>query len=469
MRRRPLPGSAALTLTVALALGGCAAKAPPQPAFTLQMPAAFRTSVGPASSAAPVEQQWWQAFGDPVLSELVSSALARNGDLAVARARVTEYRARLAQAQANFAPTLSADTAPTRARALSAATGAPYVTNLYQAELQASYEIDVWGRLASLNDAAGASYRAEQTSLDAAALSIAGSVATAYLNLRGLDAQLELTQATLALREQSRELARKQFEVGYTSQLEWLQSQSEYFAAAELVPQLQRSIFEQENALSILTGSVPGAVARGRALADLQAPPVPSGLPSDFLRRRPDIARAELNLLAANASLAATRDQLLPSFKLTAVGGVQATTLTTFLHAPAALWHLSGIIAGPIFDGGRVQALTDTAAAQRDQLAYTYENVVRNALSETDNSLGAIGRLREQALANAARRAIAADTLRIARNRYRNGYASYLEELDAQRTLYSTDVSQLQLKTRILVASVDLYRAMGGGWSAAPR
>ena len=451
-----------------LALAGCAANAPPQPASALQLPSGWRAPAeGGAVSAhgTQVEQLWWQAFGDPVLSDLVGAALARNGDLRVARARVQEYRARLAQADANRAPNLAFDGSPTRTRTL-ASSGKPYVTNVFQAELQASYEIDVWGRLGNLSDAAGESYRAEQASLDAAALSIAASVATSYLNLRGLDAQLALTQSTLQLREQSRELARKQFEVGYSSRLEWLQAQSEYHAAAEQVPQLQRQIFEQENALAILVGGNPGAIARGLPLAELAPPGVPAGLPSELLRRRPDIARAEHNLAAANASLAATRDQLLPSFKLTAAGGGQATTLTDFLHAPTALWRLTALAAGPLFDGGRVQAQTDAAGAQRDQLVYTYENVVRNAFAETENSLGAIYRLKQQAVENDARRATAADTLRIAHNRYRNGYASYLEELDAQRTLYSADVGLLQLKTRILVASVDLYRALGGGWSA---
>ncbi|WP_312439070.1 efflux transporter outer membrane subunit [Janthinobacterium sp.] len=464
MKRRPLLIVAAL----AVALAGCAAKAPPQPASSLQLPSGWRAqAAGAEPGSARVEQLWWQSFGDPVLSNLVATALAHNGDLRVARARVEEYRARLAQAGANHAPTLSFDGSPTRTRTL-ASSGVPYVTNVFQAELQASYEIDVWGRLGKLTDASAESFRAEQASLDAAALSIAGSVATAYLNLRGLDAQLALTQATLELRVQSRELARKQFEVGYSSQLEWQQAQSEYHAAAEQIPQLERQIFEQENALAVLVGGNPGPIARGLTLQELSAPPVPAGLPSELLRRRPDIARAEHNLAASNATLAATRDQLLPSFKLTATGGGQATTLTDFLHAPTALWRLSALAAGPLFDGGRVQAQTDIAGAQRDQLAYTYENVVRNAFSETENSLGAIYRLRQQAVENDARRATSAETLRIAHNRYRNGYASYLEELDAQRSLYSADVGLLQLKTRILVASVDLYRAMGGGWQPAP-
>ncbi|WP_317202182.1 efflux transporter outer membrane subunit, partial [Janthinobacterium sp.] len=422
-------------------------------------------AVGPDAAAAPLERQWWRRFGDPALSALVETALAHNGDLRVAAARVAEYRARVAAAGANRQPVLLADGSATRARAL-AYNGAPYVTNLYQGELQASYEIDVWGRLAKLDEAAAATYRAEQASADAAALAVAASAASGYLNLRGLDAQLELTRATLTLRGQSRALARRQFEVGYSSRLEWLQAQSEYDAAAELLPPLERTIFEQENALALLCGANPGPVARGLALTELRAPPVPAGLPSELLRRRPDIARAERNLLAAHAGLLATSEQLLPSFKLSAVGGAQATTLSSLAHAPTALWHVTGLLAGPLFDGGRVQAQTDAAAAQRDGAVYAYENAVRAAFAETDNGLDALYRLREQALANDARRATAAATLRIAHQRYSNGYASYLEELDAQRTLYSADVGRLQLQARILLATVDLYRALGGGWQA---
>ncbi|MBA5607951.1 efflux transporter outer membrane subunit [Duganella sp. FT3S] len=445
-------------------LAGCAATAPPAPPSTLQVPVAWRAPIGPSASAAAPERQWWQSFGDPALSALVTTALANNGDLRIARARVGEYRARLGVAAAGQKASVGVDASPGRTRLL-AYNGVPYVTNVYQAEFQASYEIDVWGRLAAQTDAARASFEAERANADAVALSVAALAASGYLNLRGLDAQLELAQATLKLREQSRALAQRQFEVGYSSRLEWLQAQAEYEAAAEQIPPLRRAIFEQENGLAVLAGGNPGPIVRGAPLAELTPPQVPAGLPSELLRRRPDIARAELNLVAANANLTATRDQLLPSFKLTAVGGVQNFRMTDFANAPTALWRLTALAAAPVFDGGRVQAQTDAAAAQRDQLVYAYENAVRGALAETENGLGALQRLREQAVENDARRATAAETLRIAHNRYRNGYASYLEELDAQRTLYGADVGRLQLKTRLLQASVDLYRALGGGWA----
>jgi len=459
--KRALWNKAALLMLVS----GCAATVPPAPPVTLHTPAAWRGPAAPGAGAAMVEREWWQAFGDPALSALVATALANNGDLRIAHARLTEYRSRIAVAKAAQKPNVSIDGSPTRTRTLDY-TLSPVMLNEFQVEFEASYELDVWGKLAAQTSAATAQYQAEQVAEDAMALSVAGSVASGYLNLRGLDAQLELTEATLKLREQSRALAQRQFEVGYSSRLEWLQAQAEYQTTAELVPQLKRSIFEQENALAILVGGNPGTIARGVALTDLTPPPIPAGLPSDLLRRRPDIARAEFNLVAANANLTVTRDQLLPSFKLIAGGGLDAFRFQDFFNAPTDVWHLTAAVSAPLFEGGRVQAQTDAAAAQRDEAVYAYENTVRAAFAETENGLNAIFRLREQAVQNDARRATAAETLRIAHNRYSNGYASYLDELDAQRTLYSADVGRLQLRARMLIAAVDLYRAMGGGWSA---
>jgi len=470
------PGAArapVLALLAALLLAGCAAKVAPPPASALSVPAQWRSHAGPGDGVAAadgqqqVEQEWWRAFNDPALASLVASALQHNSDLRIARARIEDLRARIAATRASQLPSLAISGSPTRTRTL-AYNGVPYITNVFSAEFQAAYEIDLWGRLASATEAASAAYRAELANSDAASLSIAANVANAYLNLRGLDAQLDLAIATLKLREESRKLAQRQFEVGYTSRLEWLQAQAEYEAAAEQIPQLQRQIFETENALSILAGGNPGPIARGTSLAELAPPPVPAGLPSGLLRRRPDIARAEQNIIAANASLQATRDQLLPTFRLTAADGIQSADFSDFLHSPVNLWRFGANITAPLFEGGRVQAQTDSAAAQRDQAIFAYESTVRNAFSEAENGIDAIYKLREQVVTNDARRETAAETLRIARNRYRNGYASYLEELDAQRTLYSADVARLQLRTRLLTASVDLYRALGGGWQARP-
>ncbi len=453
---------------VTLVLAACAARIPAPVESRLSVPEAWRSQTPPGApqGVAPprLERDWWKAYGDPVLSDLVARVLEHNTDVRLAQLRVAEFRARLAAADANRAPTLGATVTPVRTRTL-AYNGVPYTTNLFAGELQAAYEVDLWGRLAHASEAAAQSLAAERANAGAAQLSVSALAANGYLQLRGLDAQLELARATLDLREQSRRLAQRQFETGYTSRLEWLQAQAEYQAAAEQIPQLQRQISDQENALSLLAGGSPGPIARGKALDELSPPAIPVGLPSTLLQRRPDIARAAHNVNAARADVQAASEQLLPSFRLTASGGLQSTDFSKFLHDPTYLWRVGVGLAAPIWDGGRVQAQTDAAAAQRDQSLVAYEQTVRGALAEVENSLTALQRLQEQSLQNDARRATAAETLRIARNRYRNGYASYLEELDAQRTLFNADVTRLQLRSRLLGASVDLYRALGGGWS----
>jgi NodT family efflux transporter outer membrane factor (OMF) lipoprotein len=202
-------------------------------------------------------------------------------------------------------------------------------------------------------------------------------------------------------------------------------------------------------------------------LVRLSVPGVSPGLPSELLRRRPDIAQAERAIAAADANLAAARDQLLPSIRLSASLGAEATSLAQLLRSPDELWSVGASLLAPIFDAGRLRAQTEVAASLRDRAVFTYESVVRNAFAETENGLTGVQRLTEQLREGEARRAAANEVLRIAHNRYANGYASYLEELDAQRNAFSADTNALQLRASLLAAHVDLYRALGGGWTPA--
>jgi multidrug efflux system outer membrane protein len=448
-------------LIAALALAGCSAAPPPRPVSTLEVAAAWRTQVGPA---APIEAAWWSAFGDPVLNELVQRALAHNGELRIAASRLQEYQARVSVAAGARQPALNAAFTPVRARA-TGAFGTPLEATSIQGNLQASYELDLFGKLASTTAAARADLQSQQALADATALSVAASTASGYLNLRGLDAQLALARATLASRERSLALAKRQFEVGYSSRLDWAQAQAEYHVTAAVVPQTERAIAQQENALGVLVGASPGPIARGAALDALAAPAIAPGLPSELLRRRPDIAQAERAIAAADASLAATRDALLPSIRLTASGGLQAYSLSQLLRAPILLWSIGGSVLAPVFDGGRLRAQADIAASLRDRAVFAYETVVRNAFADTDNALSGVQRLGAQLAEAELRRAAAAEVLRVAHNRYANGYASYLEELDAQRNAFSAELAVLQLRASLLAAHVDLYRALGGAWT----
>jgi NodT family efflux transporter outer membrane factor (OMF) lipoprotein len=454
-----------LLLGVAALLAGCRIAVQDPPPSTLVVPAAWRAplQVGPN---APVEQAWWRTFGDPVLDELVARALAHNGDLRTARSRLQEYQARIQVARSSQEPSLSISAGPTRARVISA-TGTPAESSTFTGNVQAAYELDPFGRLEAATRAARFDYAAQQAAADAVALSVAANTASGYLNLRGLDAQLALARQTLASRQASLELARRQFEVGYSSRLELSQAEAEYRNTAAAVPQLERSITQQENALSVLVGASPAPVARGAELGALKPPGIAPGLPSELLRRRPDIAQAESALAALDASLAAARDQMLPSLRLTASVGAYAHNLPDLLGSGTGLWSVGGSVLAPLFDAGRLRAQADIAASLRDRTVFAYEGVVRNAFAETENGLASIERLGQQLTEAESRQVVAAEVLRIAHNRYANGYASYLEELDAQRNLYTAENNVLLLRASLLSAHVDLYRALGGGWTPA--
>jgi NodT family efflux transporter outer membrane factor (OMF) lipoprotein len=454
-------------LLLPLLLAACRIPVQEPPASTLEVPAGWRTheSVQPARVGpdAAVERAWWRAFGDPALDALVARALAHNGDLRTAQSRLQEYQARIRVAHAAQEPSLAFSGGPSRGRVIGPS-GTPIETTSVAGNVQAAYELDPFGRLEAATRAARFDYAAQQAAADAVALSVAANTASGYLNLRGLDAQLALARATLQSRQQSLDLARRQFEVGYSSRLELSQAEAEYRNTAAAVPQLERAITQQENALSLLLGASPGPVARGAGLIALQPPGIAPGLPSELLRRRPDIAQAERTVSAADASLAAARDQMLPALRLTASVGSTARSLPDLLGGGTALWSVGGSVLAPLFDAGRLRAQAEISASLRDRAVFAYESVVRNAFAETENALAGVERLREQLAEAEARRVAAAEVLRIAHNRYRNGYSSYLEELDAQRNAFSAENTVLQLRASWLAAHVDLYRALGGGW-----
>ncbi len=459
--KRAAPRRGAWLVAATLALSACAG-APTAPTLVAAVPPAWQEAGrGDAGSAA--QAGWWRAFGDAALDRLVEQALAHNTDLRAAGARVAEARA-LAEAQGSAAwPTLDFGAGVQRSRSISAATGKPYLASAVQPQFQAAYEVDLWGRVRNLERAADAQLQASQAARDSAALSVAATTASGYLQLRALDARLEVARGTLAAREAALALARSRQQRGYTSTLETQQSEAEYRATAQAIPQLELAIRRQEHALNVLTGAAPGAVPRGLALAELQAPPLPdAGLPSELLRRRPDLAGAEAQLVASDAQLAASRAQLLPSVHLSAMlGRVSSSAL---VGDPFTLWSVGGSVLAPVFEGGRLRAQVRAADARREQALASYEKAVLTAFSEVEDQLAAIDRLaRQGAEAEAQRRALQ-EAARVASNRYREGYASYLDELDAQRNLFGAEQTVLQLRADRLAAQVGLYRALGGGW-----
>jgi NodT family efflux transporter outer membrane factor (OMF) lipoprotein len=458
-------GRAALAPMVLALLQACSSLAPTTPTLEAAVPAAWQGR-GAATPGTVLETGWWRAFGDPVLDRLVEQALAHNTDLRSAAARVTEARALVDVQRAAGLPTLEAGFGGSRSQSISAATGKPYLSTVGQPQFQASYEVDLWGRIDALDQAANAQLQASEAARDSAALSVAATMASGYINLRALDARLDVARQTLAARDSALKLARSRQERGYTSALETQQSEAEYRATAAVIPQLQLSIRRQEHALSLLAGAPPGPVPRGLSLNELKLVALPDlGLPSDLLRRRPDIAGAEAQLAASDAQLAAARAQLLPSLRLSAtLGSISSSALT---GNPFKLWSIGGSILAPLFEGGRLRAGVQASDARRAQALAGYEKAVLTAFGEVEDQLAAVDELSRQSVEVDAQRVALEETLRVASNRYREGYASHLDELDAQRNLFSAQQTALQLRADELAARVNLDRALGGGWQPA--
>lgn len=420
-------------------------------------PQGWRTDAGPS---APLDRNWWQAFGDPVLTALVEQALANNVDIAIAGARVREARAQESLARAALLPTLDAAGAGARSRSVNAF-GQPVVQTAAQPQVQAGWEADLFGRLSDRASAARSAWLASQAARDAVRLSVAGATASGYISLRALDARLAVARQTLDARSEALKLARRRTEAGYSPQLELAQAEAEYAATAQVIPPLEQAIARQENGLRLLTGDLPGAIARGAPLASLTGPAIPDGLPSDLLRRRPDIAQAEYQLAASDSLLAAARKNFLPQVRLTASGGAAFSTL---LDDPITIWSIGGSILAPLFEGGRLRAAAETAGAQRDQAALGYRKAALGAFREVEDALAAVRHGDEQVALLERQRAAAAEGLRLASSRYREGYSPYLEQLDAQRNLFAVELALVQAKADALSNRVALYQAMGGGW-----
>ncbi|MET0497445.1 MAG: efflux transporter outer membrane subunit [Steroidobacteraceae bacterium] len=419
----------------------------------------WRTTTGPTAA---IERDWWRAYGDPVLADLVERALANNTNIAIAAARVREARAQEEQARSQLFPSVNVNAAAGHAQTLTAF-GTTSVGSSFQPQLQAAWEMDLLGRLHDLVGAARNQYLASEAAHDAAMLSVASGTASGYITLRALDARLEVARQTLVARTEALRLARSRAEVGYTSRLELTQAQAEYEATAQIIPQVEQAISQQENALSTLVGDPPRSIERGVALASLHIPPIPAGLPSDLLRRRPDLAQAEYQLAATDSNLAAARKGFLPRVQLTGTAGI---LYASGLDDPISLFSVGASVLAPLFDAGRISAQRDAAAAVRDQAAFNYRGTALQAFSEVENGLVALDRLAEQSKHIEAQRDALADTLRHATNRYRAGYSAYIDQLDAQRGLLAAELSLVQIQADGLTASVSLYRAMGGGWQA---
>lgn len=455
-------------LAAAWLLAGCAPAIPPRTeAAQVALPTQWRSAPAQDRAVAVTQRvaaEWWRQAGDPVLDELVATALAQNLDLHLAATRVLEARSQERAARAALLPTLDGGFGASRGQSVSAF-GKPSLATAEQPMLQVAYEVDLFGRIGQQNEAARQGSLSAEHARDAAAMAVSASTVSGYLNLRALDQRLALLRQAQLNRAEALRLAEQRLAAGYASQLEPAQARAEMASIQQQIPVVQLAITRQENALALLTGTPPRGIARGAAFDALALPPVAAGQPSELLRRRPDVAQAESQLAASDAQLAVSRAQWLPQLRLSATLGRAFSTALP--GPPITVWSLGGSLLAPLFEGGRLEGQFGVATARRDQAALVYKKTVLGAFKEVEDALAGIARLDEQQQALRAQQAALTDTVAHASRRYREGYSPYLEQIDAERALLGVQLSLIQARADHLQAEVALHQALGGGWAGA--
>ncbi len=459
----------ALAVALALALAGCALgpdyRRPPVPA-----PPAWREAAAP-DPASLADLGWWDLFQDDELRRLMRAALEANKDLRIAVARVDQARAALGVTRAAQFPEINAGGGVTTDRFSDnvPAQGQGGRTELFSTTVDLTFEIDLWGRLRRATEAARAELLASEEARRAVVMTLISDVASAYLRLRQLDMELETTRRNVTSRRDSLQLVRDRFETGLTSALDLSQAEAELARTAAQIPDLERQAAQTEHQLSVLLGRDPGGITRGRPLTGQTFPPVvPAGLPSALLERRPDIREAEGALVAANARIGVAKAAFFPQVSLTGFFGVESVSLSDLFMGPSRVWQFGPTVTLPIFNAGRNQANLELTEARQQEALVRYEQVIQTAFREVEDALIAHRKAREALVEQEAAVRASREALGIAEIRYTGGLTSYLEVLDAQRTLLGTEVAESRTLLSQLVAVVQLYRALGGGWAGEP-
>jgi len=460
-----------LILLCVLALSGCV-NLPEMKPLKTELPSTWAAAEA-AQPADNIAADWWKAYQDPVLDALMAEALQYNRDLQLAAARIEEARGNLGMTDANRYPEAHLDGNVGRSRVTGKGNmppGSALVNNNFRLNLQAAWEIDLWGRYREASAAARADLLASEYARQGVRISLSDSVAQSYFNLAALDASLELTQSTLTNRRAAVELQRQRLQAGASSELVLRQAEAELAGIEVNLAQLLQQARQQELALAVLLGREPRSimadkVARGIGLFSLALPPaVPAGLPADLLKRRPDLRQAEQKLLASQARIRETGAAIYPNLSLTANLGSESRALSDLFSNPASIWGLAAGLTQTLFNAGRTEAAVEAASARQDQALLAYELAVQVAFKETLDALVAHRQAREISVAEATRVKALQRANELAELRFRHGVSNYLEALDAQRNLFQAQQGGIEARRAQLAATADLIKAMGGGW-----
>jgi multidrug efflux system outer membrane protein len=411
------------------------------------------------------DEKWWDVFQDPTLQGLIRTALKNNYDVRIAATRVLQAQAQLGITHADQLPTLSAG--GTIYSQQSPVIGPIPSYELTQGNLTASagWNPDFWGKYRRATEAARANLLANEWAQKEVISTLVASVAADYFTLRQLDLQLEISKRTYADRQHSLQLTQQLEENGINNLLDVRQSEQLVYTAATEIPDFERQIAQEENAISILLGNNPGDVPRGLKLTEQpHTPEVPAGLPSALLERRPDIREAEQTLVAANAQIGVAKAAYFPQISLTGTAGYESPSLTNLFTGPAGLWTLAAAFTQPIFEGGRLKNGVRLSQAQEQQMVLTYEQTIQGAFRDVSNALVAYRKDREFRVQQQNLLASAQDAANLSNQRFDAGTTDYLEVLTNETNAFSAELGLAQAQGNELIALVQLYQALGGGW-----
>lgn len=412
------------------------------------------------------DQKWWEVFQDPQLQELIRTALKQNYDVRIAATRILEAQAQLGITRADQLPTIGVGASAVNERVpKEKPVNQAFETNATSVGASFAWELDFWGKYRRSTEAARANLLATEWGRRAVINTLISNVAASYFQLRALDLQLEISQRTLASRQESLQLTRTLSDGGAGTMLDVRQAEQLVAVAAENIPDLERRIQQQENYISTLLGNNPGPVARGMKLTEQpHLPEVPAGIPSRLLERRPDIRQAEAQLIAANAQIGVAKAAYFPQITLTANSGFQSSALSSLFTGPAGLWSFGGGLLQPIFAGGRIRSGVRLSEARQQEMVLTYQQTIQQAFRGVSDSLVGYEKSHEFRQHQEELVAAAQGAARLSELRYRGGATNYLEVLTNETNAYDAELALTQAQLNELLELVEIYRNLGGGW-----
>ena len=427
----------------------------------------------PASYIQPVEQgesfanmPWWDVLQDPQLQTLIRIALKENKDLGIAAARIEEFRAILGVTRADQFPTVDLNARGNRGD-FGDVTPVPGTQENYRLSADVFFEVDLFGKLRRATEAARAQLLVTEEARRSITISLVANVASTYMLLRDLDAQLEIARRTEKLRGESLNIIQARFDKGIVSQLDLNQAQIELAIASVAIAAAERNVAQSENLLSILLGRNPGPIVRGLALKEQMIPPaIPTGLPSELLQRRPDILSSEAQLAAQTARIGVAEAARWPSLSLTGALGFESNELSDLTASGSDFWTLGVDFLAPIFNAGRNSSRVEAERARTEQSLLAYQQTVLRAFSEVEDALVAVRTYRDEHAARQRQVEAANNAARLSRARYNGGVTSYLEVLVTEQSQFSAELAESQTLRLYLNAIIELYKALGGGWVA---